>query len=137
MRRAFFVIAIIIAVHLIAPVDAKQRRRTTKKKAGRPKKKEAAGADYCAQLATHAAASRRLNMRACRKHADNILGVDRNADDRAIKKAFRKMSVQWHPDKNPDNKEEAEEKFKEIAAACNPPATQPPSHKPNPPSHPT
>ena len=46
-----------------------------------------------------------------------ILGVPRSADDRQIKKAFRKLSVQWHPDKNPDNKEEAEEKFKQIAAA--------------------
>ena len=35
-----------------------------------------------------------------------------------IKKAFRKMSVQWHPDKNPDNQEEAERKFKAIANAC-------------------
>jgi curved DNA-binding protein CbpA len=43
--------------------------------------------------------------------------VPRSADDRAIKKAFRKLSIQWHPDKNPDNKEEAQEKFKEIAAA--------------------
>ena len=43
--------------------------------------------------------------------------MPRSADDRAIKKAFRKLSIQWHPDKNPDNKEEAQEKFKEIAAA--------------------
>jgi len=46
-----------------------------------------------------------------------ILGVPRSADDRAIKKAFRKLSVKWHPDKNPDNKEEAEEHFKKLAAA--------------------
>uniref|UniRef100_A0A7S0LU62 J domain-containing protein n=1 Tax=Coccolithus braarudii TaxID=221442 RepID=A0A7S0LU62_9EUKA len=46
-----------------------------------------------------------------------ILGVRRGADKNAIKKAFRKMSVQWHPDKNPDNKEEAEVKFKAIANA--------------------
>ena len=50
--------------------------------------------------------------------ADKILGVPRSADDKALKKAFRKLSVKWHPDKNPDNKEEAEEKFKEIANAC-------------------
>ena len=31
--------------------------------------------------------------------------------------AFRKLSVKWHPDKNPDNKEESEEQFKKIAAA--------------------
>ena len=46
-----------------------------------------------------------------------ILGVPRSADERAIKKAFRKLSVKWHPDKNMDNKEEAEEKFKTIAQA--------------------
>jgi DnaJ family protein B protein 6 len=34
-----------------------------------------------------------------------------------IKKAFRKLAVKWHPDKNPNNKEEATEKFKEISEA--------------------
>merc|ERR1719353_614040 len=46
-----------------------------------------------------------------------MLGVPRTANDRQIKKAFRKLSVKWHPDKNPDNKEEAEAKFKSIAEA--------------------
>lgn len=45
-----------------------------------------------------------------------ILGVSRDADQDAIKKAYRKMAMQFHPDKNPGNKE-AEEKFKEAAAA--------------------
>lgn len=45
-----------------------------------------------------------------------ILGVDKSADDTAIKKAYRKAAIQYHPDKNPDNKE-AEEKFKEAAEA--------------------
>ena len=46
----------------------------------------------------------------------NILGVDKTADDKQIKSAYRKLSLKFHPDKNPGNKE-AEEKFKEVAEA--------------------
>lgn len=45
-----------------------------------------------------------------------ILGVDRNASQDDIKKAFRELAKKYHPDANPGNKE-AEEKFKEIAEA--------------------
>ncbi len=45
-----------------------------------------------------------------------VLGVAREASDDDIKKAYRKLAVQFHPDKNPGNKE-AEEKFKEISEA--------------------
>lgn len=45
-----------------------------------------------------------------------ILGVDKGADKTTIKKAYRKVAMKYHPDKNPDNKE-AEEKFKEAAEA--------------------
>ena len=45
-----------------------------------------------------------------------VLGVDRNADDATIKKAYRKLAMKYHPDRNPDNKE-AEEKFKELGEA--------------------
>lgn len=31
--------------------------------------------------------------------------------------SYRKLALQWHPDKNPDNKEDAEKKFKQIAQA--------------------
>jgi molecular chaperone DnaJ len=45
-----------------------------------------------------------------------VLGVERSADADTIKKAYRKLAMQFHPDKNPDNKE-AEDKFKEAAEA--------------------
>ena len=45
-----------------------------------------------------------------------VLGVDRNAAEADIKKAYRQMALKFHPDKNPGNKE-AEEKFKEAASA--------------------
>ena len=45
-----------------------------------------------------------------------VLGVDKSADATAIKKAYRKLAMKYHPDKNPGDKE-AEEKFKEINEA--------------------
>src|SRR2546427_13252623 len=45
-----------------------------------------------------------------------ILGVERNASEEEIKKAYRKLAVKYHPDKNPGDKT-AEESFKEIGEA--------------------
>ncbi len=45
-----------------------------------------------------------------------VLGVDKKADEKTIKSAYRKKAIQYHPDKNPGDKE-AEEKFKEAAEA--------------------
>ena len=45
-----------------------------------------------------------------------VLGVDRDADASAVKKAYRKQALRWHPDKNPGDAE-AERRFKEAAEA--------------------
>ena len=51
-----------------------------------------------------------------RKDYYKILGVERGASADEIKKAYRKLAVKYHPDKNPDDKA-AEDKFKEVTEA--------------------
>ncbi len=46
-----------------------------------------------------------------------VLGVEKTATDEELKKAYRKLAKKYHPDANPDNKEEAEAKFKELNEA--------------------
>lgn len=52
-----------------------------------------------------------------RKDWYKILGVSKTSSISEIKRAYKKLALQWHPDKNVDNREEAENKFREIAAA--------------------
>ena len=47
------------------------------------------------------------------KNPYEVLGVARDASDADIKKAYHKLVMKYHPDRNPDNKD-AEEKFKEV-----------------------
>src|SRR5437016_4750544 len=44
----------------------------------------------------------------------DILGVDKKANQKEIKQAFRKLALKYHPDRNPNNSDEANEKFKQI-----------------------
>ena len=46
-----------------------------------------------------------------------MLGLTKSATETEIKKAYKKLAVKWHPDKNPNNREEAVEKFREITEA--------------------
>lgn len=46
-----------------------------------------------------------------------LLDIPKAASDEDVKKAYRKQALRWHPDKNPENRETAEARFKEIAEA--------------------
>lgn len=46
-----------------------------------------------------------------------VLGIPEDADQEQIRKAYKKLAIKWHPDKHTDDKEKAQEKFKEISAA--------------------
>jgi molecular chaperone DnaJ len=55
-------------------------------------------------------------MNVTRRDYYEVLGISRDADDQVIKSAYRKLALQYHPDRNPGSKD-AEEKFKEAAEA--------------------
>lgn len=46
-----------------------------------------------------------------------ILDVTKVASDAEVKKAYRKLALKWHPDKNPNNLDEANRRFREISEA--------------------
>ena len=48
-----------------------------------------------------------------------ILNVDRSATDDDLRRAYRRLAMRWHPDKNPAGKAEAEARFKKITEAYN------------------
>lgn len=52
-----------------------------------------------------------------RKDWYKVLGIAKTASAAEIKRAYKKLALQWHPDKNVENKEEAEAKFREVAEA--------------------
>ena len=56
-------------------------------------------------------------MSKAKKNYYRILGVFKDTEASQIKKAYHKLALKWHPDKNPNNREECEEKFKEISEA--------------------
>jgi len=51
-----------------------------------------------------------------RKDYYKILGIEKDANETQIKKAYRQMAIKWHPDKNPNN-DEADARFKDIGEA--------------------
>jgi curved DNA-binding protein CbpA len=51
------------------------------------------------------------------KNYFEMLELSRNASEADIKRAYKKLALKWHPDKNPNNQKEAEKRFKEINEA--------------------
>jgi len=74
--------------------------------------------NYRAGLHWHAATcTRSASSTSSSQDFYKVLGLARDATDEQIKKAYRQLALKWHPDRNPENKQEAEEKFKQVARA--------------------
>jgi len=102
------------------PLHAGSPRRAEPRKAmamGRPDAGVLPRAPALVVLALLAALLGAIAAAAGKPSYYEVLDVPKDADAKAIKSAYRKMALKWHPDKHPDNKQEAEEKFREVAEA--------------------
>ena len=68
-------------------------------------------------LTTRAPTSKSKMRRGGGKDFYDTLGIPRGANETEIKKAYRKLAMKWHPDKNAEGKEQAEKKFKAVSEA--------------------
>ena len=68
-------------------------------------------------LTTRAPTSKSKMRRGGGKDFYDTLGIPRGANETEIKKAYRKLAMKWHPDKNVEGKEQAEKKFKAVSEA--------------------
>ncbi|MEM9737954.1 MAG: DnaJ domain-containing protein [Bacteroidota bacterium] len=68
-------------------------------------------------LSPHYTTQRAGTNNMTKQRAYQLLDCSPDATEQAIKSAYRKQALRWHPDRNLDNKEEATKKFQEIGAA--------------------
>lgn len=61
--------------------------------------------------------AQRLKQAAARVDYYKVLGLARTATEREIKKSYKMLALKWHPDKNPENPEQAEKEFQKVAEA--------------------
>ena len=107
MDMHIFVRWMIVLALLVVPVDA---QRTTRAPA------RSAGADYYKVLGVPRSADAK-KIKKVRLAAHTSLPARSHQPPQRSMQAYRKLALEWHPDKNPDKTEEAEAKFREITEA--------------------